>query len=519
MQATPAILEATLASLDHIRELINDPQLSTPGNAARHAALLNEIRSLCSETDVTKVETTPQQEGNSTYYVFCKPSRGIFTNGTNPLYLIDDLVSLGQTWVMPCLNEIPTLESFESNGCYTAFEIILATSQPVENIREVFLFVEDSCEINITKLASNNLFSNPTFADKLSTIEPFVAPRGHQAFVGFATIAEKEVVRNIEVTTARERKEASTIRVSSEKLDELMNLVSELVTSQARLSLLTEQHGLPDLTVVSETMEKLTRRLRDNAFTICLVPIESLVVRFQRLVRDLSKELDKEIEFIAEGTETELDRSIIEKVTDPILHILRNAIDHGIESKQIRAAHKKDVKGRITFKAYHSGTNVFIQISDDGKGIDVSTIRRKAVEKGIISPDVELRDEEILNLIFAPGFSTAEKISDVSGRGVGMDIVKRNIESIHGEVSVESEVGVGTVMTIKLPLTLSILDGMLVEIGKSKYLLPLSAIQTCYEIESARVSADVAQKKQDNSGDQNQLRSISCWHCGRWYYW
>jgi two-component system chemotaxis sensor kinase CheA len=286
----------------------------------------------------------------------------------------------------------------------------------------------------------------------------------------------------------------SSIRVSSEKLDDLMNLISEMVTSQAQLTLLAQQNDIAELSNLSENMEKITKRLRDNAFNICLVPLQTLETRFQRLLRDLSKELNKEINFITEGIETELDKSMIEQISDPILHILRNSVDHGIEAPEERVKNGKKKNGTIIMKAFHSGTGVYIQIKDDGRGLDPEKIRAKALAKGNITEASFLTETETLNLVFAPGFSTADKVTDVSGRGVGMDVVKRNIEAVHGEVKLESTVGEGTTITIRLPLTLSIIDGMRVKIGSSEYILPLAAIDKCYEVKTEKLQPGLSQK-------------------------
>ena len=279
----------------------------------------------------------------------------------------------------------------------------------------------------------------------------------------------------------------SSIRVSSDKLDSLMNLVSELVTTQARLSLFAEHSGNTELLTIAENVQKLTRQLRDNAFDIVLVPIDTMLTRFQRLVRDLSKGLNKNVVFVAEGAETELDKTIIETLTDPLLHILRNCIDHGIESPEERKILGKPEQGTILLKAYYSGTNVHIKITDDGSGIDPEKIRSKAIQKGLISKDASLSGREIFDLLFIPGFSTAENVTDVSGRGVGMDVVKRKLAEVRGEVEIDSEINVGTTITFKLPLTLSIIDGLLVKIANNHYIIPLSVVGKIYSTDHESV--------------------------------
>jgi two-component system, chemotaxis family, sensor kinase CheA len=266
-----------------------------------------------------------------------------------------------------------------------------------------------------------------------------------------------------------------------------MNLVSELVTTQARLSLFAEQNGLTELISIAENVEKISRRLRDNTFSICLVPLESILIRFQRLVRDLSVELKKDIILLTEGTDTELDKSVIESLADTLLHILRNSIDHGIEDENIRLQKGKPKQGKILLKAFYSGTHVHIQIQDDGAGIHPQKIRQKAISKGLISADSVLSEREILDLIFMPGFSTAEMVTDVSGRGVGMDVVRRKITELRGEVDIQSQVDRGTTLTIKLPLMLSIVDGLLVSIEDTHFVIPLSVVDKCFEAEHTQL--------------------------------
>jgi two-component system chemotaxis sensor kinase CheA len=276
-------------------------------------------------------------------------------------------------------------------------------------------------------------------------------------------------------------KNISSLRVSSEKLDELINLVSELVTTQAGLSLVAEKINNTELLVIAEDVEKLSRRLRDSTFGIRLIPIDNMITRFQRLVRELSHELKKDIAFITEGTEIELDKTMIEGLIDPVMHIIRNSIDHGIESAAERKKLGKSEQGKIIFKAYHSGSNVYIQVSDDGAGIDLTKIRQSAISKGLIQTDAVLSPKEILDMIFLPGFSTAKTVTNISGRGVGMDVVKNKISELRGEVSIDTKIHAGTTITLKLPLTLSIIDGLLVAIDNSFFVIPLASVNKCFE--------------------------------------
>jgi two-component system, chemotaxis family, sensor kinase CheA len=494
--ADRAILDVTLKSVDHLKQIMTDPTLSGKRNREVHAEMLQTIETLVqtSAGAHSGQHTVTSQEKKGSYYIYFKPSVGLFRNGTNPLYLVDDIVALGKSFVIPRLDEVPELESLVADECHASFEIFLDTTARIDDIRDVFIFIDDASIVQINLLPGTDLLSDDAF---LSVIQSMSSPAGRPIGldgVNHILRASGTPVKAGSALSSQPRSEAASIRVSSEKLDELMNLVSELVTSQARLNLISEQYGGAELANLSENIEKITRRLRDNAFNICLVPIETLVIRFQRLVRDLAKDLGKDILFVAEGTETELDRSIIEKVTEPILHIIRNCIDHGIESPEDRIKHGKKRQGNIQLKAYHSGTSVFIQIRDDGGGIDLERVRQKASQKGLVATDSVLDEKSALDLLFLPGFSTAEQVTDISGRGVGLDVVRKNIESIHGEVVLETKRGQGTTFTIKLPLTLSIMDGMLVRIGNSKYILPLSSIDKCFEMETTKISADVCQK-------------------------
>jgi two-component system chemotaxis sensor kinase CheA len=280
----------------------------------------------------------------------------------------------------------------------------------------------------------------------------------------------------------------TSVRVASQKIDIMMNLVSELVTKQAELSLLANEQLDPRLLEVAERIESISRDLRENAFSISLIPIEKSVLRFQRLVRDVSSHFNKKVEFIVEGKETELDKTMVEKIVDPIMHILRNSIDHGIESKEERQRKGKPETGTIRMKAFTSGANVVIEISDDGAGIDLDKVKKTAIAKGYISERDSPGKEELMNLIISPGFSTAENISEVSGRGVGMDVVNQKVAEIRGELGISTKKDEGTTITIKLPLTISIIDSMLIKLSGDYYLIPLSVVDRCDEVNAGKIA-------------------------------
>lgn len=491
------VLDVTLAAVDHLKLLLNEDNYSDKEFIHTHEQLTKRVASLIdgshpAEQASNAYRSNESAVGECTYYILFEPRKEIFANGTNPLYLIDEVASLGNSLVFAHVNRVPNLKDINPESCYTYWEIILATKEGTNAINDVFIFVEDESSLDIQKLADLNLLEDPTFVAESKRIAAEKEDIGYNMLQSLAEKAIKQQQQKQADIIKREKitvkdTTISSIRVSSEKLDVLMNLVSELVTTQARLSLFAEQNAIPGLTAIAENVQKLSRQLRDTAFSIVLIPIENMLTRFQRLVRDLSNELRKDVVFITEGSDTELDKTIIESLADPLMHILRNSLDHGIEDAEVRQKMGKPRQGKITLKAFYSGANVLIQVSDDGAGIDPELIREKAIAKGIIAADRKLSQREILDLVFLPGFSTAKKVTDVSGRGVGMDVVRRKIADIRGEVEIDSEKGVGTTITIKLPLTLSIIDGLLVKIDDTHYVIPLSAIDKIYAVPTKEI--------------------------------
>ncbi len=489
------ILDVTLLAVDHLKKSLNAENSNTKELVEEHNFLLGEIEKILSAEkampEILENKDNPEaknQEEKKTFHIYFVPNHDIFDNGTNPLYLIDEIHTIGDCSIFTHYNKIPQIDELQPTNCYCAWDILCATSQGVEAIKDVFMFVEEECLLEITELSRKNLLVDKQF---LAWIEENQAPKEGFNIIEIRNFLEKErkKAENVQQTQTPKIKKSdnkeqllSSIRVSSEKIDHLMNLVSELVTTQASLSLYAEKNKTNELVLIAENVENLTRQLRDIAFTISLVPVDTMMTRFQRLIRDLSTEFNKEIHFNIEGAETELDKTLIQSLTEPLMHIIRNSVDHGIESPQERIRKGKEAQGRIDFKSYYSGASVHIVIRDDGKGIDLEQIRKKAIDKGIITPETILTEKELINLIFLPGFSTAKLVTDVSGRGVGMDVVKRKIHEIRGEVEVDSVVDVGTTITIKLPLTLSIIDGLLVCLDQTRFVIPLNVVNKIHEI-------------------------------------
>ncbi len=460
---SPQILNLTLRSVDVIRKLLiqgSDPEQSLIDQTRElKAKILDQtgMQELPQSQQVFNPDPDPDDDDNQTekqFRISFEPGPDILKTGNNPLYMLDELCTLGEASIQWIPLAIPLLEEMDVHHCYSAWNIDLKTLHSEHLIKDVFLFIEEDSKISITRRES----VTPTEA--VMEIIP----------------VKEQLQEDSPVAKQAVQDTSSTIRVSSLKLDQLMNLVSELVTLQARLDLMAEETPNNEFTNLAESLHKLSRQLRDTTFDICMVPLQSIVTRFQRLVRDLSADTGKNVRFIAEGADTELDKTIIETITDPLLHIIRNSMDHGIELPAERMKAGKPEIAVIRMRAFYQGPNVCIEISDDGAGINSSKVLTKAREKGLVTKDKELSEKETYDLLFQPGFSTASAVSAISGRGVGLDVVRQKISSIRGEVKVDSAPGQGTTFMLKLPLTLSIIDGLLVDVAGERFILPLEFV-------------------------------------------
>lgn len=455
---------------------------------------------------------TPETE--KSYKIRFKPFKEIFSTGINPRVLLNELKSFGKTVVIPLPDSIPPLDQIDPETCYLYWDIFLTTDKSEDDIRDVFIFVEDESEIIIENIDPDDfdfsdqckklgeiLIDNEDISDddleKVLTkqkrlgdllVESNIVDRNK---IKSALEEQNQIKQSLEKRKAIEK--TTSIRVGSEKLDSLVDLVGELVTIQARLAQYTTKDQSQELKSISEEVERLTTGLRDNAMSMRMLPIGTTFSKFKRLVRDLAQNLGKDVILTTDGGETELDKTVIECLDDPMVHIIRNSIDHGIELPEARVAAEKGRQGEVHLSAVHSGDCVIIKISDNGAGLDKDVLLAKAKEREVIGQDSELTEKEIYSLIFEPGFSTASEVTDISGRGVGMDVVRKNLESLRGSIDIESKKGEGTTIVLKLPLTLAIIDGLLVDIASDYYVIPLSTVEKCTEL--SRADADLARER------------------------
>lgn len=451
-------------------------------------------------------------------------------NGMDPLSFLRYLGSLGDIVHITTLwNNLPSDDQFDPESCYLGFRIAFKSDADKPTIAAVFEFAEDDCDIRILAPQS----SQAQYLEMLEALQDEQASHIGEILIKVGALTAQELKRALDKqqidregaetyegessTTrragellveqgsvaptvveqalktqdnlrAKRNEETRFIRVDAQRLGHLINLVGELVTGSAAIRVILNRAGLEDMTEVVDNVDYLVQEIRDNALQLRMVPIGDSLSRFRRVVRDASKDLGKDIDFVITGGDTELDKTVVEKITDPLTHLIRNAVDHGIENPDVRQKNGKPAQGAIHINAFHDSGHIVIQIADDGAGLNPERIRAKAEANGLIKPEQTLSEGETLRLIFEPGLSTKEEVSNLSGRGVGMDVVRRNIEALRGSVELESKLGAGTTITIILPLTLAIIDGFLVGAGNNQYVIPLSHVVECVEMPAPRVS-------------------------------
>ncbi len=484
--ASVDLVNVALSAKDYIRLLIEDPEGAEP---VFGQAILDELGGLVGRaTGRTEAAPAPLPEAapvadGAGWRVAIAFAPDVLRNGTNPLALLDDLRDLGASAIVPRLDTVPDLAALDPEALSIGWEVTLPAGVTREAIEDVFLFVQDEMTLTVTPLGGEAEVPAPIPADPVAA-DPMPTPPTIPAALpaGRPVSPPPPAPEPRAGARAREERATSTVRVEAGRLDELMDRVGELVIAQARLSQLAGLHADSGIKTVAEEIERLSARLRDTTMSIRMVPIGALFGRFRRLVHDLSRDLGKPVDFVTEGEDTELDKTVIERLADPLVHLIRNAIDHGIEDPARRAGSPKGATGRITLSAEHAGAQVRISVRDDGAGLDAARIRAKAEEKGLVAPGVALSDQQVYQFLFAPGFSTAATISALSGRGVGMDVVKKTIESLRGTIDITTEPGAGTTVSLRLPLTLAIIEGLLIRVGEGRYVVPLAAVEECVEL-------------------------------------
>ncbi|MCJ2088601.1 chemotaxis protein CheA [Methylobacterium sp. E-005] len=476
------LVNVALSAKDYIRTLIEDPD---PDTAVIGDAILAELDRLVGggPAQAAAPAAAPTSEAAPAgWQIGIRFDPGILHNGTNPLALLDELRELGACTVVPRLADLPGLEDLDPESLHIGWDVTLVGPVDRAAIEDVFLFVQDAMDLTLAPLTPGLPVAVP---GPVPPVEGPVVPAAEARVVAVpvAPVAERDApARSPSERRPGPPRAASTMRVEAERLDELMDRVGELVIAQARLSQLAGLHADAGIKTIAEEIERLSARLRDTTMGIRMVPIGTLFSRFRRLVHDLSRDLGKPVTFVTEGEETELDKTVIERLADPLVHLIRNAIDHGVEAPERRAASGKSATGRIALTAEHAGAQVLVTVRDDGAGLDVARIRAKAEERGLVQPGTPLTDQQVYQFLFAPGFSTAQAISALSGRGVGMDVVKKTIEALRGSIDITAEPGAGTAMVLRLPLTLAIIEGLLIRVGDARYVLPLAAVEECIEL-------------------------------------
>ncbi len=435
----------------------------------------------------------------------------VLRNGMDPLSFLRYLGQIGQITDIALLDDaLPALDGFDAESCYLGFEIGFSTAADKAAIDEVFDFVRDDCQIRIlaprTKvseyvqliddmpeqrslLGEMLVRSGSITARELEQALAVQSAGGAQAAPLGEILVGQGLVRPpvVEAALSKQkqanepRQENRSVRVDADKLDRLINLVGELIIAGAGANLIARRTQIPELLECTSTLSGLVEEVRDSALQLRMVKIGATFNRFQRVVHDVSREIGKDIRLDVSGEDAELDKTVVEKIGDPLTHLVRNAMDHGIEPADVRLARGKPAQGVVSLNAYHESGSIVIEVSDDGGGLKRDRILAKAIERGLVEPGRVLSDKEIFGLIFEPGFSTAEQVTNLSGRGVGMDVVKRNIVALRGSVEIASTEGQGTTVTVRLPLTLAIINGFQVGVGKSVFVIPMDMVEECVE--------------------------------------
>lgn len=498
---TGEALEVLLRSVDVLREMLT---AVSGGGALDGALVLSQQRELeeilngknpaATADDGIDVCTEPAGPAVDGWHVVFRPLPNMMRTGNDLLRIIRELAELGELEVKGDISLLPGFENFDPEECHLSWDLRLRTAVERAEIEEIFSWVEDECELAIMPLPVDGPATFPDVDQGMESSD--VTPPQSASFKATPPSPERRAGSDRRQSDRRvkERRTAGTapansIRVDTKKIDSLINIVGELVITQSMLSMLGENFRIEMLERLRAglgQMERHTRELQESVMQIRMLPISFTFSRFPRMVHDLSVQMGKKIELKLTGENTELDKTVIEKIGDPLVHLVRNSLDHGIETPAERIAVGKPEIGTVELNACHKGGGIVIEIRDDGRGLDPDRILAKAIEKGIVKAEDRLSEQQIYELIFQAGFSMAERVSDISGRGVGMDVVRRNINELGGSIEIESQLGRGSAIIIRLPLTLAILDGQTIAVGSEVYIIPLISI-----IESIQVQPEM----------------------------
>jgi two-component system, chemotaxis family, sensor kinase CheA len=521
LDVTSELINLSLAALDQIKIMLEETFGGEPASEATCNEILAKVRKLTEKPEtpvppradkikvaapvaatsapspvVTDTTCEVPTKKSRDWRIHFSPGADLMRTGADPVLFLRELRQLGELRIFASMSAIPPIGELDPERCYVSWDMVLTTAAAHEALSDVFIFVADVCELTIEPANEDEPGTEAT-AEASTELEEGVLRELPSAQISTTTAtAATAVAASVgEAQAASAQKpppwgrrstdrpdNATSIRVPAAKLDQFVNLVGELVTVQARLVEVATRHDDPEVVAVSEEIERLTTALRENSISIRMLPIRATFERFRRLVHDLAQDLNKQVELSIEGADTELDKSVIDELNDPLMQLIRNSMDHGIESQEARQAAGKRASATIQLSARYSGANVLISVSDDGGGINAEAVRQRAIEKGLVAAEAQLSEAEIFAFILAPGFSTAQQVTDVSGRGVGMDVVRRKVEALRGSIDITSKPAAGTSVVLRLPLTLAIIDGLLVRVGQAYFVLPLATTLECIEL-------------------------------------
>lgn len=525
LDVTPQMITVLLEFLDTVKLMLQNivDGVGEADGVTNIESLKAKIKAIAEGNDINtvsvekkeeapKTEEKPKEESkasssNNMFHIemIFKPS--IFDNGIDPLMFLNDLKAIGTVSNLKIdISNVPAISDLEDPyACYTQFSLDIETASTIEQVQNIFLFVIDDNDINITEKVEEKVEETKAAEEKVEEKAQEKAEEKHEEDKkeeAHDDKAKENKAAPASKPTGTKVQAPSTVRVDIRKLDSLMNLIGELVIAQSRIMQLTQNLDIDNgLKEAVSSMDRTSRQIQEEVMNIRMMPIGPIFTQFHRYVRDLNLELNKEVKLVLKGETTEIDKNMLEQLSDPLKHIIRNSMDHGIEkTKEERIARGKPEFGTITMSAAHQEGHVVIEVSDDGNGLNKEKIFNKAVEKGLLSKDGNYSDAEIYRTIFSPGLSTAEKVTDISGRGVGMDVVRANVEKMKGKIEIKSAEGVGSTFIIKLPLTLAIIEGITFAIGEQIYVMPLISI-----IEQIKIKSDQV-KPFEGKGEMIKIR-------------